>query len=53
MRGQQPPPASPLGVLLAAPAAVGGAGGALADLGERVVGELDQVEPVGDHDRVG
>ena len=52
MGGQQPPPAGPFRVAFAAAAAADVAGGALADLGEHVVGEADQVEPVGDHHRV-
>ncbi len=49
---EQPSAGGPLGVLLAAAAAAGLPGGVLADLGEHLVPECDEVELVGDEDRV-
>lgn len=52
MGRQQPAPVGPLRVAGPAPAAAQLSGGVLADFGEHVVREADQVEPVRHHDRV-
>ncbi len=51
--GEQPPPRRPFGVLLPPSAPTVLAGDPLPQFGEHVIRELDQVEPVGHHDRVG
>jgi len=50
--GWQPPAAGPFRILRAAASTADLSGGVLADLGDHVVREAHQVEPVGHHDRV-
>jgi len=51
--GEQSPPVGPFRVMPAAASAAAGPGGFLADLGEHVVGQPNEVEPVSDQHRLG